>query len=233
MDIFSLERYAILIATCLLQVTMAIAIDKPRDKDETTPVEWRQTAERLMELNEIRSQEAFRELTELLNAASSPISNMTDQQGLNPKTRHLTVQMLLRAIAVVNKNIDQGFDPNDVPYENIAPGGHYRSGIAPEEITEPEIRQKYEAAIHENNQKAERYNIQHGLRELLDRYPEKNIYPFLHLQYDEAKAPDKQELEQLLKEEIKDDKLREQLTKGLAEFRKHHLPGSLARRANE
>jgi hypothetical protein len=161
-------------------------------------------------LPEIRTAEAGAELSRTLN----DVAKTGFEHGVHPvplEVRQVRAQVLLCGIATVNRNIDLKFDKDDLPAENLAPEGPYMSGISPAAIKDPQIRQKYETALRENSEKGNRHSLQLRLREMQERFPTRSIYLFLHINYDEAKPEDRQELAKLLKEEIKDGKLREEL----------------------
>ncbi len=59
-----------------------------------------------------------------------------------------------------------------LPYGNVVPGGKWPSGVAPECITDPVVRQKYEEAIAENNRKAAVVRRQRELYDLREEFSE-------------------------------------------------------------
>jgi len=199
MRIFSLSRYGTIIAICVLGVTAAAATDKRDANLGMTQTEFERIAAKLEKLSRIQTPEAVKELSLVLTEIAK-VDSKLGAQKLDPKVRRFRCQLMLRGAALLKSKIDPNFDPDDVPATNIAPEGPYRSGVAPEAIKEPEIRRKYEAAIRENKEKAERYNLQHQLRKIWERYPKRSIYPFLQINYDEAKPEDQQELEELFEQ---------------------------------
>jgi hypothetical protein len=64
--------------------------------------------------------------------------------------------------------VDEQFNFTDLPQENVEPPleAGLPAGVAPEEVTDPDLRAKYEADIERNRQKAESYARQLKLREL-------------------------------------------------------------------
>ncbi|HEY0072242.1 MAG TPA: hypothetical protein VGE04_19955 [Chloroflexia bacterium] len=67
--------------------------------------------------------------------------------------------------------LDDDFDPADVPYLNLVPEGTgLRSGVAASEIDDPELRAAYEAAIVENQRKADYYREQVELRQFAELF---------------------------------------------------------------
>lgn len=211
----------------ILQVTTVVAANVPRQNEKASRSEADRFVAKLEKAFDVRTSEGAWELSQLLNDAAG-----TDRgHVLDAKTRSFRVQLMLRGLEAVRKKIDPKFDKNDVPAMNIAPGGPYTAGIVPEAIKEPEIRRKYEAAIQLNRVKAERYSLQTQLGKIREQFP-KRVVPFLHLRYDETLPADGQELNELLKQEIQDNQLRQELLDELTQFRKDHLPHSLGRRAN-
>jgi hypothetical protein len=66
--------------------------------------------------------------------------------------------------------VDSKHDPLKLPYVNISPGkGPYSSGIAPENIKEPDIRKEYEKKLKNNSEYTRKFNLQHTLRYLIPR----------------------------------------------------------------
>jgi hypothetical protein len=85
--------------------------------------------------------------------------------------RRETLETWLKLIALIDKNLDPGFDPDDVPSVSVTPppsaaGVAYPSGIAPADIPDPEVRRQYEGMRKQNQDKAQRYNLQDKLRRL-------------------------------------------------------------------
>lgn len=97
---------------------------------------------------------------------------------LTPRTaatyRNTFVEYRLRVWRRIVEEIDPTWkqdDPNNTVYGNMSPPGHtYPSGIAPEAIKEPEIRQAYEKMLAENNRRAKRNVQQHFARQNADRF---------------------------------------------------------------
>lgn len=88
--------------------------------------------------------------------------------------RRKDVEIRLHAWKRLIDAIDTIWDPNDLPVSNVVPplSTGLPSGVAPEAIKDPKLRAKYEAAIEENRQKAERYGEQYKLRKWLKRFPQ-------------------------------------------------------------
>ncbi|MCD4825741.1 MAG: hypothetical protein K8S55_14200 [Phycisphaerae bacterium] len=83
--------------------------------------------------------------------------------------REQLVEYRLHLWRRINKIIDPSWNPKDVPFLNLMPGGvGYPAGVAPEAIKEPEIRKKYEAALEANRKKSKKYSEQRAARDLRD-----------------------------------------------------------------
>jgi hypothetical protein len=135
--------------------------------------------------------------------------------------RTMKSQLLLRSFGLVNSRIDPTFDADkDVPAINVAPPApNSRAGVDPRSIKDPKARREYRQAIRENNEKAQRYRLQAGLRKLREGRL-KEIFVFTKLQFDVQDKDDGRVLDSLIKEEVVDDKLRKQLVKELEELDK-------------
>lgn len=124
------------------------------------------------------------------------------------KKRSEDVKAWLHAWRRLSDAIDPTWDPKDLPQANVAPPAAtgLPAGVGSEAINDPALRRKYEAAITENNRKAERYRTQYQLRQQLKDFspwPEKYIVEAY------SKAPfDLKELDQLLGAYLKDDNTR-------------------------
>lgn len=85
--------------------------------------------------------------------------------------RRRQVGLWLRALQRVESAVDPNFDINDPDYTGVGnvsvpgPGGP-PAGIAPDAISDPELRAKYKAAIEENRIKIERATSQVRARDL-------------------------------------------------------------------
>jgi hypothetical protein len=77
-------------------------------------------------------------------------------------------EMWLGAWHRLESQIDTDWDPGDKPLLNVATplAAGLPAGVAPEAIKDPELRAQYEEAIRKNNEKAERYRKQYGLRQM-------------------------------------------------------------------
>src|SRR5262249_32883350 len=70
---------------------------------------------------------------------------------------------------------DKNFNPDDVPMMKVSPPKEtgLPAGTSPDSISNPQLRQQYERAITRNRQKAEAYNHQHRLRQIMEWFPQK------------------------------------------------------------
>jgi hypothetical protein len=88
--------------------------------------------------------------------------------------RNVFVEYRLRVWRRIPPLIDpiwKADDPQNTVYMNMSPpGGKYPSGIAPEGIMEPEIRQEYEKRLAENHRRAERNSQQIHARQIRDEW---------------------------------------------------------------
>jgi hypothetical protein len=69
-------------------------------------------------------------------------------------------------------SIDKNWDPEDVPELNVMPPAEagLPGGVAPEQVSDPQLRARYVAAIEANRQKAARYKVQTTARKLQKRW---------------------------------------------------------------
>lgn len=77
------------------------------------------------------------------------------------------VSLWVMAYQKIKAECDPSFDPADVPFINIGTPGNFLSGIAPENIKDPELRKEYEKAFAANREKGERHRRQRLLRKEL------------------------------------------------------------------
>ena len=105
----------------------------------------------------------------------------------------------LAVLGRLEREIDRGFDPADVPLLNVpVTGGGLPAGVAVEQGQDPVARQRYAQAVAENRAHAERYAGQVEARRLLSRY-RPAAHRFLVASY--APDPDRAtELDELLTE---------------------------------
>jgi len=90
------------------------------------------------------------------------------------KQRTLNATLWLRAWQRLEAETDKNFNPDDVPMMNVSPPKETRlpPGVSPDSISDPNLRQQYERAIASNRRKAEAYNHQHRLRQIMEWFPQ-------------------------------------------------------------
>ena len=121
-------------------------------------------------LGVIRPQPSDTELR-LLEHAVAPVPPAGAESTEWPSTRRDAATRWLEALARVEAEIDESFDPEDVPVLNLVPAETaLPAGTAPEVVQDPRLRREYEQAIAENGVRITRYGQQTSLRRLLDRY---------------------------------------------------------------
>jgi len=89
--------------------------------------------------------------------------------------RRERVEYLRKFVERVNRDYDPYFDFGDLknqPLGNVCvPAPNYMCGIRPEDVKEPEVRKRYQAAIDANAAKAKKYNYQLLLGRINERLP--------------------------------------------------------------
>ena len=110
-----------------------------------------------------------------------------EEEGLKRLAlRQETLQLWLRLLAAIDKNLDPRFDPNDRPRVSVTPppsgGAQYPPGADPSVIKDPQARKQYEAAIKQNRDKAANYRLQTKLRRL-DEKLTPQVERFIRLSY--------------------------------------------------
>jgi uncharacterized membrane protein YdfJ with MMPL/SSD domain len=121
------------------------------------------------------------------------------------ETRELEARLILKMMRAIRRQIDQDFDPADVPQGSIIPPVEtgFSSAVDPQLIEDQELREAYERAIIENNKKAEAYAKQHRLHTRGGRFFSKSE-EYLAIAYSQP-PPHRDELTQLLQEEQVDE----------------------------
>ncbi|KIO49067.1 hypothetical protein [Nitrosospira sp. NpAV] len=107
----------------------------------------------------------------------------------------------LRFFAVLDRNIDPMWNPEDKPVKGAAPprshGAVYGSGeVDPATIADPAMRAEYERALQASKDYGRRYDVQFQLRRI-DERAMRFVERFLAERYSESPT-DRQELEELL-----------------------------------
>ncbi len=126
--------------------------------------------------------------------------------------RRLKLELWLKAIDI-DRSIDPTFDPRDVPASNIAPPFEtgLDSGVAPSEIKDPKLREQYEKAIKDNDDKSDWYNLQHDLRQLAARWS--LVVPIYVRSEYTSKPEDVKEVSDLLDKLLSSSERKKQLKK--------------------
>ena len=111
------------------------------------------------------------------------------------------------------------WDPNDLPMINVSPpdGVSGNSGMSPDAIKDPALREEYKQAIEANNRKSKYYGEQYELRKLKKRFSESLVSYFTGT-YSIAPYND-EELEAFLTAHIKEEETRVAIRDGVAEKR--------------
>jgi len=126
-------------------------------------------------------------------------SALTQTSGPIDARRRLA-WMWLDLLAVVDANLNPDFDSHDAPERGVVPppsdGGQLQPGADPKAIKDPTARAKYEAALKENQRKAEQYRLQTRLRRL-DPHASADAERFLTRYYTSSTA-DQEELDGML-----------------------------------
>ncbi|MDD4890991.1 MAG: hypothetical protein PHU85_13805 [Phycisphaerae bacterium] len=144
-----------------------------------------------------------------------------DGRPLTPQSRsayrNTFVEYRLRVWRRVAAAIDPTWkenDPNNAVYANMAPpGGAYPSGVAPEGIKEPEIRQAYEKLLAENHRKAKRNNQQITARRNADTWRKRALGVDMVSLYGKGPVTDEdwEMLKAYLRVYVSDDGLRQEI----------------------
>jgi hypothetical protein len=141
-----------------------------------------------------RLEEAIRSLESLdLHAPEGAAQKLAE--------RRKAVAAWLSALSVIDRSLDPGFDPQDVPESNLTPpptssGVRYPSGVDPKAIPDPAARAQYQEALARNREKADRYRFQDKLRRLESR-ASSDIDEFVRRFYTTAPA-DQNELKEIV-----------------------------------
>jgi hypothetical protein len=96
--------------------------------------------------------------------------------GLRAQVRSAALAVWLELLALLDRSLDPGFDPSDVPPKRVEPpplpgGVQLPPGAEPGRIPDPAARAEYEQAIAANRARAEHYRQQIHLRRLDERMP--------------------------------------------------------------
>jgi hypothetical protein len=134
--------------------------------------------------------------------------------------RRLKTQAWFLAFDMIDKNMDKNFIADDMPYENMAPpiieGEVYDSGISPDAIKNPKIRQEYENALKLNAEKVRQHSFQTRLR-FYDGIWTEYVKVYIENQYSVAAKGDIDEINALVDANILKKARKEKIKKALLE----------------
>lgn len=110
-------------------------------------------------------------LYEILDSLEAAESEMSAE---DPAARNLALARRLHFFAMLDRNIDPLWDPNDVPVRGVPPpashGVIYGSGeVDPATIPDPEVRKQYVQALQASKDAYQRYGVQLRLRRIDER----------------------------------------------------------------
>ncbi len=118
--------------------------------------------------------------------------------------RRETLEVWLALLALIDKNLDAGFDPKDVPSVSVMPprvgNVAYPPGADPKSIADPQARQQYEAALKRNKEHTEQYRLQTWLRRF-DASLSPKVEHFVRMSYTTVPG-DQRELSETVKKLI-------------------------------
>jgi len=161
----------------------------------------------------------------LLRLAYMALENVILAQESDLKLRaQLRVDCLylwLYLLQLLDRFLDPGFNPNDVPEKLIQPpptteGVVYPPGANPALIDDPQARAEYEEAIAANRAKAEQYRLQINLRRL-DEQITPRAEAFIRNSYTFTPS-DRQEVKTAILQKIKNPQRQERLLKACYEM---------------
>lgn len=111
-------------------------------------------------------------------------------------TRRMVVEFMFHVQVSIRDAIDLNFDIKNLPPMNISPGGGYPPGIAPEAISEKDIRTKYEEQLKKQSELIRQGNFQERVRKY-DQHFQQILEKFLVSAY-QLPPRNSSELEQLM-----------------------------------
>lgn len=118
----------------------------------------------------------------------SPAPSAVERKAI----REVKTKLWFRLLGEIDSYRDADFNFADAPASTVAPPSlTYDSGVDPASITNLVDRQKYEAAIIKNDEKAARYNFQLKLKRMDERFTGLAIE---YLQSSYEKTPDEKKL---------------------------------------
>jgi lipoprotein-anchoring transpeptidase ErfK/SrfK len=132
--------------------------------------------------------------------------------------RRETLETWLALVALIDRNLDPNFNPQDLPSTGVAPprvgNVSYPPGADPKVIADPQARQRYEEALKQNTQKAENYRIQTWLKRF-DESLSPKAERFVRMSYTTVPG-DQREVTETVKKLIKNPQRASALTRAAA-----------------
>jgi lipoprotein-anchoring transpeptidase ErfK/SrfK len=132
--------------------------------------------------------------------------------------RRETLETWLALVALIDRNLDPNFNPQDLPSTGVAPprvgNVSYPPGADPKVIADPQARQRYEEALKQNTQKAENYRIQTWLKRF-DESISPKAERFVRMSYTTVPG-DQREVTETVKKLIKNPQRASALTRAAA-----------------
>ena len=99
------------------------------------------------------------------------------------------IERVVRFSCIIDARIDPNYDSSTIAlYSNVGvPGGdHYPSGVSPDDVKEPELREKYIEAIKKNRKNAKYINRQKRVRVLFLDVQKRSNKTFIMIRKDPA-----------------------------------------------
>ena len=171
------------------------------------PIRWKKQTEKTMDSVDQRVTEKFAEFekkqdpTAVFEALDSIEAAVRDVPPGDVAARRRAVSRWLSFFALLDRNIDPSWNPNDAPPKGVPPpsthGAVQSSGeVDPSTIQDPAVRAQYERALKANKEAHKRYYAQLQLRRIDDRAM-RMVERLLAERYTNA-AGDRQDFEGLL-----------------------------------
>jgi hypothetical protein len=132
--------------------------------------------------------------------------------------RRETLETWLALVALIDKNLDPNFNPQDMPSVSVIPprSGNVAlpPGADPKAISDPQARQQYEAALKKNKEHAEQYRIQTWLKRFNESMSPK-VERFIRMSYTTVPG-DQREVTETVKKLIKNPQRASAFTRAAA-----------------
>ncbi len=134
----------------------------PRSPEQMTQAVVKKAEERLEALNKSEDLAHFGETLGLV----LQIWNGDSQSLRGKRLRKVSFELTLRLLDVLDRRIDDAFDPEAPPGLHVDPPAETGlfAGVDPKEIDDPKLREEYETALRLNDEKIERHSRQIQLR---------------------------------------------------------------------